>query len=92
MRRVAHPRAGGPGPRIESWAYAVDDVGLRVLIAELAFALRTCKMCKGAEDGIIGEWVDGWCACVHWAGHAAARAGWDANVLGSWRVHWQAVH
>ena len=47
-------RVGGPGPRIESWAYAVDDVGLRVLIAEMAFALRTCKMCKGAEDGIIG--------------------------------------
>jgi hypothetical protein len=37
---------GGPGPRLESWAFATDVVGLQTLITEGVFELRTCKLCK----------------------------------------------
>ncbi|KFM23219.1 hypothetical protein F751_3410 [Auxenochlorella protothecoides] len=41
---------GGHGPKLESWAAAVDQEGLRVLMDEGVFAIRTCKLCK---DGIV---------------------------------------
>jgi hypothetical protein len=47
--RIA-PRAGGPGPRLESWAFAIDGKGLQVLLARGVFATRTCKLCN---DGVV---------------------------------------
>lgn len=44
---------GGPGPRMESWAFALDAKGLAAVVAGGAFARRTCKLC---DDGIV---VDG---------------------------------
>ena len=38
--------AGGYGPKLESWAFAVDREGLGVLLEEAVFELRTCKLCK----------------------------------------------
>ena len=47
---------GGPGPRLESWAFAVDDVAMDVLIENGLFEIRTCKVCP---DGIVvqGEYA-----------------------------------
>lgn len=42
--------AGGPGPKIESWAFGTDVVGLRTIIARGVFHERTCKLCT---DGIV---------------------------------------
>lgn len=36
---------GGPGPRLESWAFAVTAEGLQALLQEGLFELRTCKLC-----------------------------------------------
>jgi len=38
--------AGGPGPRLESWAFATDVVGLQTMIREEVFEIRMCKACK----------------------------------------------
>ena len=32
--------AGGPGPRLESWAYAIDRTGLAVLIDAHTYDIR----------------------------------------------------
>lgn len=47
---------GGPGPRLESWAFAVDSVAINVLIANGLFEIRSCKVCP---DGIVvqGEYA-----------------------------------
>ncbi|GAX85977.1 hypothetical protein CEUSTIGMA_g13393.t1 [Chlamydomonas eustigma] len=51
---------GGPGPRIESWAYAVDQLGLRALQESGAYNMRTCKGCKGRDSIILsGEYSIG---------------------------------
>eukprot|EP00892_Ulva_mutabilis_P004470 jgi/Ulvmu1/2395/UM131_0006.1 len=42
--------SGGPGPKLESWAFATDSVGLKVLTAAGVFVLNTCKICV---DGLI---------------------------------------
>ncbi|GLI63148.1 hypothetical protein VaNZ11_006057 [Volvox africanus] len=45
--------AGGPGPRLESWAVALDDVGMELVIRKGVFKVRTCKTCADKDDGII---------------------------------------
>ena len=47
---------GGPGPRLESWAFAVDSSAMNVLIQDGLFEIRSCKVCP---DGIIvqGEYA-----------------------------------
>ena len=47
---------GGPGPRLESWAFAVDNVAMDVLIQHGLFEIRSCKVCP---DGIVvqGEYA-----------------------------------
>ena len=42
--------AGGPGPRIESWAFAIDQEGLDLVTAAGVYHLRTCKLC---DDGVV---------------------------------------
>ena len=46
------PPSGGLGPRLESWAYAVDRTGLHVLLQHAALQLRYCKHCT-SQDGIV---------------------------------------
>ena len=46
--------SGGPGPRLESWAYAVDRVGLKVLLEARTFDIHSCKMCSGKEGIVVG--------------------------------------
>ena len=43
--------SGGPGPRIESWAYAVDILGLQALEDTGAHHVRECKGCA-----VSGSW------------------------------------
>ncbi|GIM10518.1 hypothetical protein Vretimale_14187 [Volvox reticuliferus] len=45
--------AGGPGPRLESWAVAFDDVGMELVIRKGVLKVRTCKTCADKDDGII---------------------------------------
>ncbi|KAK9842595.1 hypothetical protein WJX81_008112 [Elliptochloris bilobata] len=42
--------AGGFGPKVESWAFALDAKGLDLLMNAGVFHLRTCKLC---DDGIV---------------------------------------
>ncbi len=42
--------AGGAGPKAESWAFATDDQGLRILQEAGVFGVRNCKLC---DDGIV---------------------------------------
>lgn len=42
--------AGGPGPKLESWAFAIDAEGLRVVLARGVFHLHLCKLCT---DGVV---------------------------------------
>ncbi|GBF98574.1 hypothetical protein Rsub_11299 [Raphidocelis subcapitata] len=82
--------AGGPGPRLESWALALDAAGLAAAVSAGAFASRGCKLCADAGAGIVvgGEY-----------GISAAqfRAGYNVATLMSryapgtdWRdpAHW----
>ena len=46
--------AGGPGPRIESWAYATDKTGLEVLLGAHTYDIRECKLCQGKEGIVVG--------------------------------------
>lgn len=45
--------AGGPGPRLESWAFAVDQDGLRVCLNQGVFHIRSCKLCVNGDQGIV---------------------------------------
>lgn len=40
---------GGFGPKLESWAFGVDQAGLAALVNETVFAMRTCKLCKARK-------------------------------------------
>jgi hypothetical protein len=42
--------AGGYGPKLESWAFGVDQDGLEALLREGVFQLRTCKLC---DEGVV---------------------------------------
>eukprot|EP00892_Ulva_mutabilis_P003939 jgi/Ulvmu1/1917/UM012_0077.1 len=42
--------AGGPGPKLESWAFAIDAEGLKVVLARGVFHLHLCKLC---DDGVV---------------------------------------
>lgn len=46
--------AGGPGPRLESWAYALDRKGLKLVHADGAYAVRSCKTCVDDTGIIVG--------------------------------------
>ncbi|KAG2428140.1 hypothetical protein HXX76_011820 [Chlamydomonas incerta] len=54
--------AGGPGPRLESWAMALDDVALQVMIDKGVLKVRMCKTCTDEENGIVvgGEYGITW--------------------------------
>ncbi|PNH09425.1 hypothetical protein TSOC_003954 [Tetrabaena socialis] len=45
---------GGPGPRLESWAVALDDVALQLVVDAGVFRVRTCKLCAGDEGIVVG--------------------------------------
>jgi len=83
--------AGGPGPRIESWAFAVDQAGLRALEDAGALHVRRCKACKDRHNGIV-------VAGEYGIGLAMIRVGYNMATLMSkyaedvdWRnpVHWK---
>ena len=42
--------AGGYGPKVESWAFAIDQEGLDLVLDAGVFYLRTCKLC---DDGVV---------------------------------------
>lgn len=46
--------AGGPGPRLESWAFAVDEDGLKVALDAGVFVTRSCKLCSGSDGIVVG--------------------------------------
>lgn len=41
---------GGLGPKVESWAYAVDAQGLDILTTAGVYEIHKCKLCS---DGIV---------------------------------------
>lgn len=45
--------AGGPGPRLESWAFALDEAGLGAAIEGGVFVMRGCKLCRDADSGVV---------------------------------------
>lgn len=45
-----HTHAGGFGAKLESWAFALDLVGLQLLMRAGTFSIRTCKLCT---DGVV---------------------------------------
>lgn len=45
--------AGGPGPRLESWAFALDGAGLAAALEAGVFVTRGCKLCADGGDGIV---------------------------------------
>jgi hypothetical protein len=45
--------AAGPGPRIESWAFALDQDGLAAAVEYDVFVLRGCKLCKEENRGVV---------------------------------------
>lgn len=45
--------AGGPGPRLESWAFALDEAGLGAAIEGGVFVVRGCKLCRDADSGVV---------------------------------------
>ena len=52
---VCLPRvdAGGPGPRLESWAFALDQDGLAAAIEGDTFLVRGCKLCEDRAEGVV---------------------------------------
>jgi hypothetical protein len=42
--------AGGFGPKLESWAFAIDQEGLDIVVDAGVYQLRKCKLCK---DGVV---------------------------------------
>ena len=42
--------AGGFGPKVESWAFGIDQEGLDLVTSAGVFYLRTCKLC---DDGVV---------------------------------------
>jgi hypothetical protein len=49
--------AGGPGPRLESWAFALDWQGLKTIINAGALVIRSCKLCNGSNSVVVaGEY------------------------------------
>jgi hypothetical protein len=51
--------AGGPGARLESWAVALDELGLAAAVRGGALALRGCKTCADADGSVVvgGEYA-----------------------------------
>uniref|UniRef100_A0A383VTR6 Uncharacterized protein n=1 Tax=Tetradesmus obliquus TaxID=3088 RepID=A0A383VTR6_TETOB len=45
--------AAGPGPRLESWAFALDQEGLAAAVDFDVFLLRGCKLCKDEGRGVV---------------------------------------
>lgn len=45
--------AAGPGPRLESWAFALDQDGLAVAVDAGVFVIRGCKLCTEKQAGIV---------------------------------------
>jgi len=45
--------AGGPGPRAESWAFALSAGGLATAEGAGVFAVRACKLCADPAAGIV---------------------------------------
>lgn len=61
--------AGGPGPRAESWAFALDRKGLAVATDAGVFGDHGCKLCAG---GVVLAGEYGLSAALLSAGHAIA--------------------
>jgi hypothetical protein len=45
--------AGGPGPRLESWAFALDEAGLGAALEGGVFTIRGCKLCTDTASSIV---------------------------------------
>jgi len=45
--------AAGPGPRLESWAFALDQAGLAVAVDGGVFIIRGCKLCTDKDSGVV---------------------------------------
>ena len=43
----------GPGPRVESWAFALDEEGLSITVSAGVFEVRKCKLCR--DGGIVAQ-------------------------------------
>lgn len=50
-----HCFSGVPGPRLESFVFAVDADGLQVLLDAGVFHIRTCKLCTDTSGIVVGS-------------------------------------
>ena len=49
-------KSGAAGPRVESWAFALDEEGLRITADAGVFEVRTCKLCRNGGVVAGGEY------------------------------------
>lgn len=83
--------AGGPGPRLESWAFALDGEGLAVALGAGVFVTRGCKLCEGGDEGIVVGGEYGLTRSQLDAGHnvAALMSRYARGVDWRDRAHWR---
>ena len=83
--------AGGPGPRAESWAFALDTVGLTTAVSASTFhAARTCKLCADGDSGIVvgGEYGLSKAMLAHGHGLSVLSSRYDPRVDWASPTHW----
>lgn len=83
--------AGGPGPRAESWAFALDGVGLATAVSASAFhAARTCKLCADGDAGIVvgGEYGLSKALLAHGYALSVLSSRYDPRVDWAAPTHW----
>ena len=87
-RRRAPPKHPPPIPlQAESWAFAVDRVGLDAIAGAGVFEVRECKLCA---DGIVVKGEYGLTAALFAAGHniGTLMARYAAGTDWRQRAHW----
>ncbi|GFR50778.1 hypothetical protein Agub_g13043 [Astrephomene gubernaculifera] len=82
--------AGGPGPRLESWAVALDQEALQLAMKRGVFRIRTCKTCEDEQEGIVVGGEYGLTAVLLEAGYnvATLMSKYARNVDWRDRRHW----
>jgi hypothetical protein len=83
--------AGGPGPRLETWAFALDQDGLAVAVDAGVFIMRGCKLCPSATDGVVVGGEYGLTKAMFAAGYnvATLMSRYAPGIDWRDRRHWQ---
>ena len=79
--------AGGYGPKVESWAFAIDQEGLDLVTEAGVFSLHVCKLCN---DGVVVKGEYGLSNVLLGKGHNIATLMSKYSPDTNWREerHW----